>query len=147
MRLLLVFVLLVATQAYSQSSLEELKEKRQELHEEILVLQDSLRIVDKKIAKIPIQNISEPISAYAMQGAILRKKPNKKGQEIEVLKKKTNIQVIDTFRSFYLVCISGNCGYIHKKDVRRNISPPEEFSDSPLLNILPEKKVKHKQYK
>ena len=126
MKLFLVLFLLVATQAFSQSaSLEELKEKRQELHEEILVLQDSMRIVDKKIANLPIQNISQPIGAYAMQGAILRKKPNKRGEEIEVLKKKTNIQVIDTFRSFYLVCISGNCGYIHKKDVRRNVSPPE----------------------
>lgn len=122
MKPFLLLIFFFTTQAYSQSaSLQELKEMHQELTKKMDVIQDSLASINQKIAEFPIKDVSEPVRAYAIKGAILRKEPTKKGKKITTLEENADIQVIDIYNSFYLVCISGNCGYLQKKDVRRTL--------------------------
>lgn len=127
MKLLLPLLLFFTAQGYSQSiSLNELEQNREELQQKIGVLEDSLKTIEKRIAEFPIKDISEPISGFALKGAVLRKEPTKDGEQILALKEKTPIQVIDISGNFYLICISGECGYLHKKAIRRTLSSKHE---------------------
>ncbi|WP_228913213.1 SH3 domain-containing protein [Salinimicrobium sediminilitoris] len=124
MKLLLLLLILFSAQLHSQtSSLKELEEKRQGIRQEIDILQDSLSTINGKIAEFPIKDLSGPIRAYALEGATLRKEPSKQGEKIIILEKQTSLQVIDIIGNFYLVCFSGECGYLHKKEIRRSLPP------------------------
>ncbi|WP_029034078.1 SH3 domain-containing protein [Salinimicrobium terrae] len=121
MKFPLLILLFFSSLSHSQTAtLEELQEKRQELKHNIIILQDSLTSISEKINEFPIQDVSQPVGAYGTEGAALRKEPDKKGEVILTLNKKTTVQVVDLFRGYYLVCIAGNCGYVHKSYIRKN---------------------------
>ena len=68
-----------------------MQEKRLELKQRTFILQDSRKSVTKKINEFPIQEVSEPVAAYAIEGVVLKKERKEKGEEVLSIKENSTI--------------------------------------------------------
>ena len=111
---------------FSQSEkLNDYENKRENLKEEIAILNDSLNEIELEINRIKAENIlknikQKPILGIAKIDAKLKDKPDLNGEIIIQLKEETPIQIIDLIGGYFQVCINENCGYMSEIWVKRN---------------------------
>lgn len=115
----IIALLLLPIYAFSQvTELSELNEKKMELREKIQVLEDSLAQVEKQIAfrkeQDPVELIPEPVVERQVKNFHLRIQPNDVGEIVMEIPQGTPVQEIDKIGEYYLVCLNGKCGYVHK---------------------------------
>ena len=108
--------------SFSQN-LAELGVEKQRIEEKIEKLEDSLDFIKEKIEVFKEQNKSQKdlvevipeIREWVIaRDAVLLTTPSERGETIANLQKGTFVKKVDQLGAYYLVCISGNCGYVHQ---------------------------------
>ena len=127
-RLYLLFFLFLPLPFYSQS-VTELESQREKIAIQIKLLQDSLLSVENHIDRIKrgkqkegengkekeeIEVLPEIPQLKVPEDTVLKSLPGGLGEDMMKIKEGTLVQKIDEVKDYYLVCISGNCGYLPK---------------------------------
>ena len=129
-KLPLVFILLLPVLSFSQN-ITELGLKKQHIEEKIANLEDSLDLIEGKIEVLEeqgtprkdlIEVIPEIQEWVISKDAVLLATPSAIGQVLSKLKKGTAVQKVDQLGEYYLVCITGSCGYVHQDFLQKNIA-------------------------
>lgn len=69
MRFLLLLFLIPSITHSQNSSVEELQSQQQQIEKQIQALQKSLDSINEVLAQFPIEEITEPMAAFAIKGA------------------------------------------------------------------------------
>ena len=127
---LLFGLFLLPVLSFSQN-LAELEVEKQHIEENIENLEDSLDLIEKKIEvleeqKNPEKDLVEVIPQVRewvlSKDAVLLATPSATGKFISKLEKGTAVQKVDQLGEYFLVCISGSCGYLHQDFLQKDIA-------------------------
>ena len=134
MNKLTILIFFFSITSYAQT-VDQLEERKERLQKEIVILQDSLKEVEKKIEALKkkkktkvekeehreedLSVLPNVVHLYVLRDTPLLSFPGKIGDTISVIKKGKKVQIVDKKKGYFLSCISGNCGYILQKDLEK----------------------------
>ena len=124
-KLLIIFLFAGYLLNAQNQDIEELNIIKNNLSERIKNLNDSILIVNKKIATIESKQMLERASnssliAIAKKGSYLKKIPHVLGEIIFQLPENKNIIVTDYFNNYFGVCVDSICGYMSDMLITKN---------------------------
>lgn len=103
----------------SSQTIEKFEKDKNRITRNIILLQDSIKILDLEIQKIKSSEIlkaskDSSIIAFAKGNAKLRKNPDVMSEVILEIAPKTKVIVMDYDEEFFGVCVDSVCGYMNE---------------------------------